>query len=409
MTADLLMEQQGPLRITEEPVRLGVLRVSSVAMFSSNSRHTEAKRVFRAATWLLTLVPELANAQTASPVRVPDDPTCGTCRITVTTVATLGDTDGPGALAGVPIGIRVDGRGRFWLVGGAITPGGPTVYDPGGRFLRVAGRHGRGPGEFETVTDAVPLPGDSVLVMDYDRRATVFGPDLSAVRHMTLGAAVFGSVVINWPTSIVGFDHYGPSGRGGPVLHFMAFDSTPPSITRSFGPDWKMPDFKAMAAASRILAPSATGFWSVGHEFYRLEHWTRDGVNDRQFERVPVWPERTSEGLGKPDQAPPTVFRRLPKIVADCSGCSRVSRRRPGEKDGRKGAGELRISAFSQERMFRTVVEVLDPKAGRVVARRQLDEWIIAALPEGRAVVYTVDTNDIPRLRVVRLTLNGVP
>ena len=364
--------------------------------------------MFRAA-WLFALVPELANAQIASPVRIPDDPTCGACRITVTTVTTLGDTDGPGALAGVPIGVRVDGRRRFWLLGGAITPGGPPVYDPDGRFLRVAGRRGKGPGEFETVTDVVPLPGDSVLVIDSDRRATIFAPDLSAARHLTLGATIYYAVVINWPRSVIGFNHYGPGNRGGPVLHDMAFDSSPPSVTKSFGPDWKIPDFKAMAAASRILAPSATGFWTVGQEHYRVEHWTRDGVSDAMLERIPAWPPRTSEGLGLPDQAPPNGVQ---GIAEDRNGRVWVFTRvaAPTWREGwPKGTGDMRISAFSQEKMFRTVVEVLDPKAGRVIARRQLDEWIIAALPEGRAVVYAVDADDIPRLRVVRLAVDGVP
>ena len=55
MTEDLL-EQQRPLRIKEEPVRLGVLRVPSVACSLRTLGVREATRVVRAATCLFALV-----------------------------------------------------------------------------------------------------------------------------------------------------------------------------------------------------------------------------------------------------------------------------------------------------------------------------------------------------------------
>ena len=130
---------------------------------------------------LVFSTPGLATAQTATPVRIPDEPTCGACRITLTTFATLGDTDGPGALANIPYGVRVDGRDRIWLWGGD-NAGGPSIYDANGKFLRVSGRRGQGPGEFEMITDVITLPGDSVLVVDYNRRATLYSTDLSVMR-----------------------------------------------------------------------------------------------------------------------------------------------------------------------------------------------------------------------------------
>jgi hypothetical protein len=59
------------------------------------------------------------------------------------------------------------------------------------------------------------------------------------------------------------------------------------------------------------------------------------------------------------------------------------------------------------EKLHRTTVEVLDPVALRVVARRELDEWICAVLPDLRAVIYSVDADGFPRLKIVRLSLQG--
>ena len=188
----------------------------------------------------------------------------------------------------------------------------------------------------------------------------------------------------------------------------MTFDTTPPRIAKSFGPEWRMPDWNSMAAASRFLAPSSTGFWAANYDPYRIEHWTSDGRNDAAIERIPVWPTRTSEGLGKPDEPPPNSVQ---AIAEDAQGRLWVfiSVAAPTWREGSpKSAGEMRLSAFAREKMHRTVVEVIDAKAGRVIARRQLDEWIIAALSGGRAAVYTVDANDIPRLRIVQVGLEGL-
>lgn len=58
------------------------------------------------------------------------------------------------------------------------------------------------------------------------------------------------------------------------------------------------------------------------------------------------------------------------------------------------------------ERLYRSAVEVIDPNAGRVIARPFSDAKVIAALPDRRAI-YTVDADDIPRVRIVALDLSG--
>lgn len=353
----------------------------------------------------LGLNPSLAHAQVA-PTRIAEAVSCASCRITLSTVATLGDTDGPGELTTVPYGVRVDGRGRYWLWGGDAA-GGPPVYDTSGRFLRTTGRRGQGPGEFEGVIDAIPLPGDSVLVIDQVRRATLFAPDLSVARHIPLGATLSRSLVVNWPRSVIGFDHYGAGGRGGPVFHEMAFDSVPARVTRSFGPEWSIRDFRTMTASMRITAPTTSGFWAATHDQYRIERWSFEGKMDLVLERSPAWPPRTSEGFGSPDTPPPNSMQ---AIAEDRAGrlWVFVNVAAPTWREGwPRTTGETRVSAFAQEKMFRTVVEVLDPRAGRAVARRQLDEWIIAALPGERAVIYSVAADGIPRLRIVGFTLEG--
>lgn len=344
-----------------------------------------------------------APAQVVS-VLVPDNLSCHECQVTVSARGRLAHGGGPGELTTVPVGVRIDGKGRYWIWGGDDAAG-PSVYGKTGRFIRVMGRRGQGPGEFEMVTDVVPLPGDSVLVIDSQRRATLFDPDLNLVRHISLPVTLSRSFVLSWPTSLVGFDHYGAGARGGAVIHLAAFDSTAGRVLRSFGPDWKLTDFKTMSAARRVLAPSANGVWAASMQQFRIEQWSPNGELTLLLERDPPWPPRSSNELGTRDQPPPNAIQ---AIAEDDSGrlWIFINSAAPTWREGwPKGAGELRVSAFEQEKMFRTVVEILDPLTGRVITRRQLDEWIIAVFPDKRAAVYTADADGIPELRIVELAL----
>jgi hypothetical protein len=51
------------------------------------------------------------------------------------------------------------------------------------------------------------------------------------------------------------------------------------------------------------------------------------------------------------------------------------------------------------------MVEVIDPRANRVVARQQFDAWLVSALPNRRAAVYTTDADGVPHVAIVQLRL----
>ena len=70
------------------------------------------------------------------------------------------------------------------------------------------------------------------------------------------------------------------------------------------------------------------------------------------------------------------------------------------------GTREVSSSAIAYDKLFRTTVEVIDPTIGRVVARREFDKYILAALASRRAVTYSVDADGLPRLEVLSLFLS---
>ena len=61
------------------------------------------------------------------------------------------------------------------------------LYSPEGSFVRATGRDGEGPGEFSGgIEQMVSAAGDTVWVLDWDGRVSVFGPDLALARTFSL-------------------------------------------------------------------------------------------------------------------------------------------------------------------------------------------------------------------------------
>ncbi|HRP07413.1 MAG TPA: hypothetical protein PLL69_02900 [Gemmatimonadales bacterium] len=75
--------------------------------------------------------------------------------------------------------------GRFVVINGK--PSEARVYDGRGRFQRILGRQGQGPGEYEFLSGATEWTGDSVMVYSHNaRKALIFRLDATAaVREWT--------------------------------------------------------------------------------------------------------------------------------------------------------------------------------------------------------------------------------
>ena len=113
--------------------------------------------VRRALIMILAIAPA-AQAQDDDPVA------CRACRIEIERVVRLGNRDGPGALAGRDL-IAMDGRGRFYATSVARR-GEIAIFGPDGRFLRLLGRTGKGPGEFSMPHPITFGTADTMIVFD---------------------------------------------------------------------------------------------------------------------------------------------------------------------------------------------------------------------------------------------------
>jgi hypothetical protein len=350
-----------------------------------------------------------ALSQNDSVVVIPDAVECDQCAIVTRKLVTLGNSDGPGSLPGMIQAIAVDGRGRYWII---ANPEMPSVYDASGRFVATVGRRGSGPGEFQIPLDAAPVPGDSMLVLDGAGRATVFDPELHAARTVAVTAGFFPVHVIDWPSSVVANGFVGGAQAGTLPLHRLTFADRAAGVLASFGPANDHTGPNAYAWVMQRISPAVgDGFWSADWARYRLTHWTAIGKTILTLERKPSWFLHEFGGGFGSAQEPPDPG--ISAILEDSTGLLWVFAKVPASTwrgawpSGAHPGRGIPVQQIAHEKLFRTVIEVIDPRRRRVVARQTIPEYIVAALPGPRAAAYVVSGDGTPRIEILRLELRS--
>ena len=339
------------------------------------------------------------NAQQA-PVIVPDAPSCVACTITLKTLVFVGARDGAGALITAPNGVAIDSRGRYWITQESSLP---MVYDQRGVFQRTVGAMGDGPGEFRMPYAPTPI-GDSVLVFEgAGGRATMISPDLVPGRTMRTPREMGAATIVKWPSLVIGARAMYSRDPKAPTLLRVSFDGAEGKVLSGFGAEPLKLDVVREQHLEIVGNAVAGRVWSADRAArYRLSQWTTDGVLQRQFERKPAW-FATDQPGPKPGVA---------TVMEDSTGLVWVFTNvaAPTWKDAMprgEGQREVAVRSIALEKFMKTIVEVIDPRAGRVVAYKDLGELVVAALPGRRAAIYTVDMDGIARLRIVELSITG--
>jgi len=312
-----------------------------------------------------------------SPVVVPTQPTCPRCRIDLTRVVTLGTRDDAGSIPSKPFSIARDSQHRYYVV--AVERPGPTfVYDSGGHFLRRLGGEGEGPGEFVRPRLVLIAPGDTILVFDEALgRETVFSPSHQVIRTAPVPQALWSGVVLQDGTIALNADVRDRERIGLPI---HAFDRVG-NYLRSFGSDKPLVVPSQLSLNLRWLAPANLPdmLW-VAPEAHRyvIELWGIDGRKRKALERKPPW-FRPYEAFWSvtPDAAPAPLISGL---WQDRRGYVWVVLRVP-DVNWKRGLGRpVRIEGQrvfpvdDPDAVYDTVIEVIDPARGRVVAYQRFPQ-----------------------------------
>lgn len=357
---------------------------------------------------LLPLVAEAMLPQGGS-ATVADEIECQTCKLKVVRTIMLGDREGPEAIIDQVNAVRVDGSGRYWVLAGDRPP---LVFDSSGRLITRVGKTGAGPGETIRPLDAVALPGDSVLVFDGElRRLTVFDRNLKAARSVQLAMGMRPWLVLQWPSSVVSNGQLGSPESAGWPLHSGSVSRDGFKLRKSFGPDEGEIRPIDYGQTGQLLAPSSqtNSFWSSDESRYRLSLWSAEGVQKLQLERRPSWfaTQSGNNPLGGRNRPPQP---RVSCIAEDNEGFLWVAVRMP-KATWREGwpamSGiEVPLAAMAFDKMFRTTLEVLNPRSRNVVARFELEDWILDCLPDRRFAINATEADGIFRVKIAWFELD---
>ena len=336
-------------------------------------------------------------------------PSCATCSIELRPVLSL---DGRTMfLVNEPYEV-IAHRDGGWLVTSLLDPTEIFVFDSTSRLVKRIGREGQGPGEYRFIRSVRVGPGDTVWVFDWDnQRITVLSPELGLVRSRRVDLGTPNEVALLSDGRFVTVeDRYRAANRGLP-LHFMDGGKQ----TLSFGADPDDYPGRWSHRLWRFLAPDrSAGFWAAHMTQYRLEHWNSFGKMDRSIERRVPWfepNERVGIDYDNPTRPPnPGLFGVRLDVAGHLWTVIHVA-----DANWRDGTGQVEgmygrtIQGIRAPNAYRdTIVEVIDPTRGTLLASARFDPVVQFAGSSSFAWSYREDENGYPVIDLFELVLSGV-
>ncbi|MGQ0766552.1 MAG: 6-bladed beta-propeller, partial [Gemmatimonadota bacterium] len=280
------------------------------------------------------------------------------------------------------------GNGPFVVraAGGHIFAGGLSpdrrvlVYDSTGRFAGTIGRSGEGPGEWRIIQRLVSGPADSLYIFDFNRRMVVFSPSGRVVRTVTQPLRVVDALPLSNGSVVLSGALTTPAGIGYP-FHLVSADGR---HVRSFGMVDAVRGCNDLSSVGRHLSLASNGsVWAVPSDSYEIQRWDTAGVLRGSFVRRPAWFEyykqtyrrRGSEGEVRPYLRKDTPESWIRGVREDRSGRLWVLiavAATDWESHGIMGGEGQAVTHDVRDKLYDTIVEVIDPRTARVVTRARL-------------------------------------
>jgi hypothetical protein len=362
--------------------------------------------ILRWTSAFIVSVAHLAAGQSAlAQKQIADDVACPACRISWVPAISIKGVLGVGEIYYRPLSVTLDGQGRFWVIysDGDL----PAVYSASGQFVADVGRMGAGPGEFRSPGVVLPVPGDSTVVFDSQlQRATVFDPDLRPARTINLGPVSFRYAVVDtWPM-IVASGVVRSAASYGHSFHRIDLGSSAGRVIQSFGGDSESAVPSREHLMARPFEAVRGGYWAVSRTEYRITSYDRAFRVQAELFSRPEWFPESVEERSMGFREPPSPG--LDVLFFDSRGYLWVFGRAAREDYAEAwppmepGIRSIASRDVDFSKLWDTVVEVIDPNSGKLIARRRLDFLVLSVLRDGRVVVYKETPQGIPYLEVLR-------
>jgi hypothetical protein len=151
-----------------------------------------------------------------------------------------------------------------------------------------------------------------------------------------------------------------------------------------------------------------TEIWTATNTEYRLTKWDATLKEARTLLRKPSWWSSFDGHLGSPSRPPSPVIN---AVHVDQDGLIwvfvRIAGKRWREAWPRNvtPAREVGYNEIEHEKLHATLIEVVDPVSLRVLSRKRIDEYVLAALPGRRFAAYAVNEEGSPQIRIFDFSL----
>ncbi|TVP53533.1 MAG: hypothetical protein EA351_15060 [Gemmatimonadales bacterium] len=330
------------------------------------------------------------------------------CGIEVTEIAMLGGDDAGVGFVGRPRSVARLSDGRF-LLADFHDQDRIKVYAPDGRYERSIGRRGEGPGEFLSVASVSRLPGDTVEAYDSSLQRVVRltpGFEVAGTQRLEMVGGGMAKTRLAGGWRIMNQMLRTPESAGLPI-HAWDRDG---AFVRSFGANPPIEDLRNSHLHFRHLAPASdSAVWSAHRIRYVIEEWNVNGTMVREFTREVPWFLPGERGGFVDPESPPNP--ELGPIHSDRAGLLWVVVQVPSANW--EEALEMLPDPYGRPQLVPgnprqyqdSVIEVINPSTGRVVARTRTDHRIRGFVEDG--MVYTYDETESmePVVRILKLKL----
>lgn len=360
----------------------------------SNSSLLHMRLTFCAATFL-AISPAVGIAQVE----------CAPCTMRLSRVVQLGTSEGPGALGSGGLVARA-ADGRYYVVTSEMADE-IKVFGADGRYIESIGRSGSGPGEFRSIWRLM-IADDELHVFDAENsRHSVYNlPDHALQREIPMPFSVMNIAVLPRNTLIVNANIRTPELAGIP-LHRISEDG---ELSASFGETSEIFRSDVGYPGHRVIAASGDqAIWASSRTRYALTRWSANGQRLSSLDRDPSWFEPHLQTVSfKPDRPPPPL---VTQIREDAQGwvwvlISVADRRwrdavtlRTDHPDGPTYVPE------DMDLYFDTIIEVLDPASGAIVASGRVDRYLTRFAADRRLFSFTDSADLTPRVDIWRVDL----
>ncbi|MDX1745915.1 MAG: hypothetical protein R3324_08260 [Halobacteriales archaeon] len=340
----------------------------------------------------IALVPLPAASQD---VMIPDAPTCPDCSIELQPLVTLGDS-GEGYVSGTTNVVKTDDGFLVVLI---EEPYRIAEFDASGAFVRRVGGRGEGPDEFKNIRTLVVGPNDSVFVFDGGNgRISVLTPELETVRTARIPGYSWHNHPLVLPGGRFLVNTFVPHReRLGYAFHVLTREG---DVIASFHDDTRSEARSHVTGvvSERWMAEASDGgFWAASLNDYRIERFDGEHRLVARFSRDAPW-----FTVVAPPGGPSSALLDIREIASG----ELVVIGRTADPEWRDAVEPFRGSAYtvkSYSRYYDSVLEVIDPRTGRLVHSQRFDEFILTFVDPDHVVVKEESPTGDVRLHVMRL------